>query len=458
MARRRPSRAPVWLLLGGGLVVVVAAFQLATALTDDDEGPSAQAPTSSELCVGAPCRTNADPGTARGYEVPSIAVDPDDPDHQVVGQMNLVGGYCGWSVTFDGGKTWEDHEFDVPAEFSRCRLDNAGFLPMGNVAMGASGDTVYGVLTGSRSKDAGDGILLVSSTDGGRTFGTAREILPGGGRQLSYAHAQMVVSTTPEGVDRILISAWGCAPGRCTKGYFLRSDDGGQTFTTPALVTPDPGGNSPSPPALAADGTVFMTFVRRYDGGDSELLVARSKDNGTTWESGVIDKQAAIGVQYDSAKIVVDPKRSFLYMVYADERDGRPEVFFRRSQDGGDTWERSVRLKTSPGGNSFSPAIAVAPDGRIEVIFYRGERKDLDDVHATYSTDGGATFATDVKLNDKTIDREIGYWNEVGDDSLPAVAATNAGAFFAWSDSRNGTESTNTQEILTKRVERPAAA
>ena len=458
MARRRSSRAPVALLLGGGLVLLLAAFQLATALTDDDDGPASQAAEPGELCVGTPCRTNADAGQARGYEVPSIAVDPDDPDHQVVGQMNLVGGSCGWSVTFDGGKTWEDHKFDIPAEFSRCRLDSAGFLPMGNVAMGASGDTVHAVLTGTRSEDAGGGILLVSSTDGGRTFSTAREILAGGGRQLSYAHAQLVVSTDPQGVDRLLISAWGCAPGRCTKGFFLRSDDGGQTFTAPALVTPDPGGNSPSAPAMAADGTVYMTFIRRYDGGDSELLVARSTDNGATWENGVIDKQAAIGVQYDSAKIVVDPKRGFLYMVYADQRDGRSEVFFRRSQDGGDTWERAVRLKTSPGGSSFSPAIAVAPDGRIEVVFYRAQRKDLDDVHATYSTDGGATFAEDVKLNDRPINREIGYWNEVGDDSLPAVAATNAGAFFAWSDSRNGTEATNTQEILTKRVERPSAA
>ena len=443
------------LLAVGGLLLLVTAVRLPAELKDDKE-EAAPAANSTELCVGSPCRANDDRRPARGYEVPSIAVDQDDPDHQVIGDMNLVGGYCGWHVTFDGGDTWEDGRFDVPAEFARCRLDSAGFLPMGNVAMGASGDTVHAVFTSSRSRDAGDGILLVSSTDGGRTFSTAREILPGGGRQLSYVHPQLLVSTDAQGVDRLLLSVWGCAPGRCTKGFFLRSDDGGKTFTTPTLVTPDPGGNSPSPPALGADGTVYMTFVRRYDGGDSELLVAKSTDNGATWQNGVVEKQEAIGVQYDSAKIVTDPSRDSLYMVYADQRDGRPEVFFRRSQDGGNTWEKVQRLHTSPGGSAYSPAIAVSPDGRIEVIFYREQRKDLDDVHATFSTDGGATFSTDEKLNDKTIDRELGYWNEVGNDSIPAVAATATSTYFAWSDTRNATDVTNTQEILTKRIDRPA--
>lgn len=447
----------------GGLLLMLTAVRLSTELKDEKVAP--QAAVSTELCVGLPCRANDDRRPARGYEVPSIAVDPANADHQVVGDVNLVGGRCGWHTTFDGGKTWQDGVFDVPAEFGKCTLDSAGLLPMGNVAMGATGDIVYAVFDarkagaqGEAAGSGGDGIMLVSSTDGGRTFSTAREILPGGGPMLSFVRPQLTVSPDlTAGVDRLLLTVWGCEPRRCAQGYFLRSDDSGTTFTPPVLVTPE-GGNSPSPAILTADGTVFMTFLRRLEGQDHELLVARSGDEGKTFSAVVVDRQPALGIQYDSAKIVVDPKSGSLYMVYADQRDNRPAVFFRRSQDKGQSWERAVRLHKSPGGSALSPAMSVSPDGRIDVVFYRLTRKNILDVHATYSDDGGKTFALDEKLNDKTIDRELGYWAEVGDDSIPAVASTPSASYFAWSDTRNATDLTNTQEILTKRVPRTPAA
>ncbi|MGI8684698.1 MAG: sialidase family protein [Acidimicrobiales bacterium] len=449
-------------MMVGGLLLILTALRLPSELKDDSS--KVQQAGSTELCVGLPCRANDDRRPARGYETPSIAVDPANGDHQVVGDENLVGGQCGWHTTFDGGKTWTDGTFDVPAEFGLCTLDSAGLLPMGNVAMGADPNRVYAVfstrkagLRGERAGSGGDGTLLVESIDGGKTFSTAREILVSSDPQLSYVRPQLTVSTDPAGVDRLLVTVWGCGPGRCTQGYFYRSDDAGKTFTAPVLVTPE-GGNSPSAAILAEDGTVYMTFLRRLEGQDHELLLARSGDDGKTFASVVIDRRPALGIQYDSAKLHIDPKRGFFYLLFADERDQRPEVFFRRSQDQGATWEKAVRIHTSPGGSAYSPSMAVSPDGRIDVIFYRETRRNIQDVHVTFSDDGGKTFAVDEKINDKTIDRELGYWDEVGNDSIPVVASTSTAAYFAWSDTRNATDITNTQEILTKTVERKPAA
>lgn len=448
-------------MMVGGLLLVLTAVRLSSELGDEAGAPVPAA--SGEPCVGVPCRANDDRRPARGYEAPSIAVDPGDPDHLVVGSVNLVGGTCGWHVTTDGGRTWKDGVFDVPPEFGRCTLDSAGLLPMGNVAMGAGGTNVYAVLdaraaglAGERAGSGGEGILLVTSADGGQTFDTARVIVPGGNPELSYVRPQLTVATDAQGVDRLLLTVWGCAPGRCTQAFFLRSDDGGRTFTPPLLVTPE-GGNSPSAAILARDGTVYMTFLRRLD-QEAELILARSGDDGRTFDTVLVDKKPGIGVQYDSVKIIEDPKSGSLYMVYADTRDFRPEVFFRRSRDKGATWDKFVRLHTSPGGSAFSPAVSVAPDGRIDVVFYRQTRKNVLDVHGTFSDDGGRTFAVDERLNDKTIDREIGYWAEVGDDALPAVASTPTSAIYAWSDTRHATDVTNTQEILLRRVDRRPAA
>jgi hypothetical protein len=203
---------------------------------------------------------------------------------------------------------------------------------------------------------------------------------------------------------------------------------------------------------------VYMTYLRRFDGGVSELLVARSGDDGRTWDASVIDNQDQIGLRYDTAKIAVDPKGRSLYLVFTDNRDRQPQVFFRRSLDQGQTWDRVVRLNTGAGGRSYSPVMSVSPDGRIDIVFYRQLRRDVDDVHATFSVDGGKTFAPSEKLNDEPIDRKLGYRNEVGDYWLPAVASTTSEAFYAWADTRDGTPVTNSQDILMRRIARAPAA
>lgn len=444
----------------GGLLMMATALRLPSELGDDEEQA---APASTELCVGRPCRANDDPRPVRGYEAPSIVVDQLDPMHQVVADVNLVGNICGWHVTFDGGMTWVDGEFTIPPEFARCSLNSNGFLSLGNVALGTDGN-VYAVLSSVRvTPDAaadgapapGESVLLVTSTDGGRSFGPAREIVPNSEPRRAFVRPALSVSPGPGGVDRLLVSVWGCAGGRCEQGFFARSDDGGATFGAPVLVTPPPGGNSPSPPVIAADGSIYMTYLRRYSDNQAELLVARSGDDGRSFDAGVVDKQNNLGLRYDAAKIAVDPTRGWVYMVFSDTREGPSRVFFRRSKNQGRSWERVVRLQTTKGGRSYSPNMSVAPDGRVDVVFYRRGPDEVDDVHATFSTDGGSTFAPDEKLNDVPIDRKIGYWNEVGEFYVPAVASTASSAVFAWSDTRDGTPITNTQEILTRRVDRP---
>ena len=442
-------------MVAGGLLLVAAAARLPGELRDGE--PSA--PTG-PLCVGQPCRANGDPRPVRGYEAPSIVVDQADPAHQVVVDANVVENACTWHTTFDGGLSWQDGEFEIPPPFTRCELNSNGFLAVGNAAMG-SGQTIYVVLSSARQvaegePAVGESVLLATSADGGRTFSPAREILPGPPRPRAYVRPAVSAALRPDGADRLLVSVWGCGDGRCEQGFFLRSDDGGASFGPPVLVTPDPGGNSPSQPVMAADGSIYMTFLRRYEDRTAELLVARSGDDGRSFDSGVIDKQNNLGGRYESAVIRVDPTRGWIYLVYSDTRAGPSRVYFRRSKDQARSWEPVVRLHTSGGGRSYGPALEVAPDGRIDVVFYRRGPDRADDVHATWSTDGGSTFAEDEKLTDRSIDRTIGYADEIGGFYNPAVASSAATAFYAWSDTRNGTPVTNSQETFTRRVDRRA--
>ena len=98
-------------------------------------------------------------------------------------------------------------------------------------------------------------------------------------------------------------------------------------------------------PVMDKDGIVYVTFQRRFSDGPVELFLAKSTDGGKTFTPSLLDRQIQIGMQYDSAKLVVDPVTDALYTVWADSRTGRFQVFFRKSLDKGVSWgERSLLL------------------------------------------------------------------------------------------------------------------
>ena len=196
-----------------------------------------------------------------------------------------------------------------------------------------------------------------------------------------------------------------------------------------------------------------------------ELFLAKSADGGKTWTQSLLDRQIQIGMQYDSAKIVADPLTNALYTVWADSRTGRFQIFFRKSLDKGVSWgERSVLLAPDRDatGASRSPAISVAPNGRIDVVYYHTapdpEKQAFDDVFWNYSIDGGENFRVQ-QVNEAPIDRNKGYTGplgaqrELGNHYPPAVSSLDDAAYVAWSDTREADPIANAKDVVLRRIE-----
>lgn len=450
-------RWPAVLMTTGVVLLVIAGLRLVEGDGDGEGGQAGEPARALASCQVGGCRANADLRPVRGYAVPSLAVDPGDAEHIVVTDVNLVGGLCGWHVTFDGGRSWEDGVFELPPGYKNCQLDSAGFLSAGNVATGPSG-AIYSAFSSARVDDRGvraegESVLLVRSDDGGRTFAPARVVVPGGPIDVSFVRPTVNAVAAAGGVDRLMLSFWECDEQRCPRAHFAQSSDGGTTFSGPTLVSQDPGGNSPSAPVVDASGTIHLLFLRRFDDGLVDLVHARSADDGATFTNTAIDRQQLIGRDYDSPRLAVGPGGETLYAVFSDNRQGRPDVYFRDSDDGGDTWGQSALLNDRSGGGAFLPDVSVSREGRIHVVYYERSQENVDEVIWTSSLDGGATFERDLQLNDASIDRDIGYTNEVGDSYGPEVVATDGGAMAVWSDSRLGTTETDTQDTVLRRIE-----
>ena len=458
----------------GGLVLGLAGIVFLTRDTEDTQTVSATP------CEFPPCRAAADLEPARGYEGAFVVADPADPDHVVISDTNVLEGFCGFHTTFDLGREWTDGLYDLPDGFTGCRINGAsgGHVASGSVALGSAG-RVYSVFGSAHvDDDERESVMVATSTDGGLTFGEAKVAIAPTGPEIGLGRPLMTVVPGTGGRDTLLLSAWSCHPAsqpgaaggtQCDGALFAKSEDGGQTYTAPVLANDPPAGQNPSQPAIDGDGVIYMTFQRRFSDGPVELFLAKSTDGGATFTQSLIDRQVQIGMQYDAAKIVTDPLSGALYTVWADSRVGRFQIFFRKSNDKGVSWgERSLLLAPDPNytGSSRSPWISVAPNGRIDVVYYHtgptAEVQNFDDVYWSYSVDGGENFLT-RQVNDAPIDRTKGYSGPIGQQRQlgnhypPTSSSLDEAVYVVWSDTANADDLTNTQDVFMRRMEAPGA-
>lgn len=460
-------------LLFGVSVVRSRSDDKSPAAASSDERPNGRGVPGTGPCGSSPCPANGDGAAVRGYEVPSVAVDTKDANHLVVTDNNLVGGRCASHASFDGGRTWQDGVFKPPPGYTDCTLDSGGFLAAGNVAIGPSGTVYFAFASAGGEGGEKESIVMSTSLDGGRTFTPARVAVQRRPTDPAFRRPSLSVAPGAAGKDRVLLSFWGCPQeGRreiCNKAMFAGSPDGGQSFSPAVESSPPGGGNSPSPAVIGADGAIYVLFLGRKPPEDTELVLGRSADGGATFTPTTVGPlpRADLGGRYDSAKLVLGPKGE-LYTVYSHKPAGAFEVAFRRSQDNGKTWSEELRLNKSSSGSYFSPNISVAPNGRIDVIFYQRSQEDVvparqpagevgvsDTVLWTSSTDGGESFGVDRRINfgDRGIDRRLGYWEEVGDWYIPGVASSDSAGYFVWSDTRRGDKNNDNQDTFLRRID-----
>ena len=204
-----------------------------------------------------------------------------------------------------------------------------------------------------------------------------------------------------------------------------RSTDGGRQWLEADVLLDDaPAGASiSSMPGIAADraGWVGVVWESQRD-GERDIRFRRSVDRGESWEPARrLDSDAAgSGVSYHPQ--IVAWEGGDVAVVWWDERDGRADVYLRRSRDGGATWpEAERRLDPGAPGEETSRDVRLAVDGdRLALTWEEGTKGAGGRIVARQSTDRGATWG---EL------RTLGY----GDDPSPLVGA--GGPLGAWTQS-----------------------
>jgi hypothetical protein len=159
-----------------------------------------------------------------------------------------------------------------------------------------------------------------------------------------------------------------------------------------------------------------------YDNRDGnwEIYYKRSTDGGISWESDErLTNDPAI-----SGSPALAVSGYILHVVWRDERDGNREIYYKRSTDGGLTWSADIRLTADPAVSSV-PSIAVS--GSHVHLIWRDDRDGNTEIYYKRSTDDGLTWKPDQRLT-----------NDVNQSYNPSLATSGSDVHVVWNDDREG--------------------
>ena len=482
----------------GGTLVLLAATGTGVAVGGEAREPQGR-------LTGAAFVTNGkDEVPGHSYTSPIVVAHPDDPRKLYAAAVEIRTEACVLLRSSDAGRTWtRAAATPAPAAFPKCTHDN-GFVPMSAVALGRD-DTLYYFHIGWDAQDGGRSenrsVFLARSRDDGETWESTPVNVNRGktGNDIEKnVPADLVVDTSGD-QDVVIVSYTASYPNPTTpptrpnQPFVATSTDGGRTFGPPVNVSTGWYDNAANLPAEApaearkkenfggsgtnlaidAKGTIYAAWNRSQanvtPAAPPSTQLAVSTDQGRTWTSSVLHagnpNQTGPGNGLQLAWSPHGSAEGSLHAVWEGRLvtyQGDRDVLYRRSLDGGRTWTEPVLLNDDDPNQYFAqyqPNIAVAPNGRLEVVWwdFRGSEGLIsNDVYGTTSEDSGASWSSNVRVSDQLINRRIGVWKPgFGGDvrQAPGVAANDRLTVVVWDDTRNGDLQTETTDLYAATVQ-----
>jgi hypothetical protein len=219
--------------------------------------------------------------------------------------------------------------------------------------------------------------------------------------------------------------------------YYKKSSDGGDTWGEDTRLTSSAGDSDT--PGIAVSGSVLHVSWEDTRIGPREIYYKRSMNGGLTWESDV-------RITYANANaflVSVATTGSYVHLAWQDERDGNDEVYYKRSADGGATWDNDVRLSNDP---DYSGLPSVAVSGSAVHIAWEETRDGNADIYYIRSADNGTSWGDETRLTNTILESwdpavsvsgsvvHCTYMEDVmgGDYEIFYIRSTNSG--FTWED------------------------
>jgi hypothetical protein len=233
------------------------------------------------------------------------------------------------------------------------------------------------------------------------------------------------VSFSPNGVvhQMALSINNNLAPGQPASALLAsRSTDGGRTWSTPITLQADTEERFNDKNAITADPTdsryvygVWDRLSSLLDEGAGPTLLARSIDNGVSWEPARIIFDPGLTAQTIGNRIEVLPDGTLINLfTLIDYVTGEVSAQVIRSTDKGATWSAPIKIADELAvgtadpdtgapvrDGAIIPQLAIGPRGRIVVVWQdaRFSGGAHDGIALSQSSDGGLSWSAPVQVN-----------------------------------------------------------
>jgi hypothetical protein len=399
------------------LLVPSANSQMSAGWQAKPSGPAVNVPWSN-------VRVNND-GSVEAQNEPFVAINPNNPNHMVVGANNWLVGDGHFEVfayvTFDGGRTWAASQPYIDRNASRINAADP------TVAFAPNGDVSFAFVALSPAQGA---VAVSRSADGGLTWAS-----------------QMWATGFSMGADKPALAVGGSG------NLYLYYQNGalygrtlaaaGGRWSSPALI--DSVGRN-AYPVVDAKGSVNVFYAT-----SNSIKLARSTDAGASYRVSTVSNAVALQPRQTQYRATIYPaagvdSKGNLYVAWADGRNAGNgnDIMYSRSVNGGSTWSAAARVNTDAGSaDQLMPALAVGSDGSVNVAWLdnRNDAANVNyDIYMARSLDGvsfGAnTRVTNISSNPANDPRLGGAM--IGD--YFAMAAGNGVVYPFWTDTRNNNQ------------------
>ena len=474
----------------GGLALLAVALASCGGPTSSSSSPASPL----HATVGA--NVPATPADALSLQQPSLASSPTNGRLMAIAyEAGSIynSALCGLSLSHDGGATW------TPA--SLVGLGGRIALPVGfdvcadpKVAYGPRGALYYAYQAES-TKTFASYVLLATSMDGGQTFG--RPVVVDSAVTLaSGAGADWYPAVAVDPRSGEIDAAWfSFGSGNDSDTFTAHSSDSGRTFSTPVrLNSAERATTFNTGIAVGPDGGVYVGWVddtANISGCGTTpksylcaaaFLVSASHDGGRSFSPSVVDSQLNLGcpgpavlaqILHATFKGRCDPLHFGGYAfslpvaagassgaVFAAWWDGDPQsparIHLSASTDGGRSWKAAAQLPAPANADDQQsrPALSVAASGRIDVVYYQQTASGSVDTYLTWSTTGGSSFSSPVRISDASSDSRVGppNYNGITLGEFLGVVTGDTSDAVAWTDTRRGTVGNAKQDVYTAHV------
>ena len=263
-----------------------------------------------------------------------------------------------------------------------------------------------------------DDIYFKKSTDGGASFGDTINLSNDAGDSYDYQ-----VNIPINDTMYIVWQDETQGVNGTSEIYFKKSIDGGASFGDTINLSNNTGDSTDPYLASSNDMNIYVVW-RDNSEGTEQIYFKRSTDGGASFETG-LSEQLTLSNNTAKSQDAIEPQvasdKSNVYAVWSqgDFDSNLTDIFFKKSTDGGASFGDTLNLSNSFNIHSTLPSLTLLKEN-VYTAWTEGPLND-GEVYYRRSTDGGASFGETVNLS-----------NDTGDSVRPELRVSAPNLFIVW--------------------------